>query len=397
MMHHWLRKWRDMRRAWGGYAEFKALPHVARRIVFYAESEADWAYIGPLADELQRRGKPLARVTSDPTDPVLQRSGAFYIGSGGARTVLFRTVDADAFVLTLTDLDSFHLKRSAHAVHYFYVFHSIASTHRVYREHAFDAYDTVLCVGPHHFSEIRRTEEVYGLRPKKLAAHGYARLDTLIEAAGTRTATAPRTTLQRVLIAPSWGECSLVNHGLERLLRILLRAGFHVTLRLHPMTQRHMPQLTDQLYLAHQSSGRFRIDPHINQSDSLLEADIMISEWSGAPLEYAFARERPVIFIDTPPKVHNPNHDRIGLPCLEVDIREQIGRLVPLDRLDALPEIICALVEEPDQWGEKIRSVREASVFNVGKSAQAGADVILETLAHQGESTHAESITQPGR
>jgi len=180
------RKWREGREAWAGLRAFQSLEADARRIVFYAETSADWAHLGPVADALVRRGVRIVRITSDRSDRVLQNDDAFWVGSGSARTVLFRTIDADAFVMTLPDLEQFHLKRSTHPVHYFYVFHSIASTHRVYREHAFDAYDTLLCVGPHHFTELRRAEEVYGLRPKRLVEHGYGRLDTLIADLGAK-------------------------------------------------------------------------------------------------------------------------------------------------------------------------------------------------------------------
>ena len=38
----------------------------------------------------------------------------------------------------------------------------------------------------------------------------------------------------------------------------------------------------------------------------------MISEWAGAAIEYAFSRERPVIFIDTQPKINNLHWKKIG-------------------------------------------------------------------------------------
>jgi YidC/Oxa1 family membrane protein insertase len=208
-------------------------------------------------------------------------------------------------------------------------------------------------------------------------------LDTLMHAMAVRSAPArsPGAPVN-VLVAPSWGECSLVEHGLEPLIEILLQAHFQVTLRLHPMTRRHAPGLARQLLRTHEGSGRFRFDPHINTTDSLLDADIMISEWSGAPLEYAFARERPVIFIDTPAKVNNPNFGRIDLPCLEVDIREQIGRIVKPDALHELPRVVRELVDGAQAWAAQIRSVREATVFNVGDSGRKGAEIICETLGY---------------
>ncbi|HEY0158841.1 MAG TPA: CDP-glycerol glycerophosphotransferase family protein [Thermoanaerobaculia bacterium] len=374
------RKWREGREAWAGLRAFQSGTGAAPRIVFYAETAADWAHLGPVDAALVRQGVRVVRVTSDRNDRVLQGPDAYWVGSGGARTVLFRTIEADAFVMTLSDLEQFHLKRSAHPVHYFYVFHSIASTHRVYREHAFDAYDTILCVGPHHFTELRRAEEVYGLPPKRLVEHGYGRLDTLIADLATKEIPPPQDGVTRVLLAPSWGESSMVRQGLEPAIEVLLTAGFEVSLRLHPMTVRHHPRLAQELVRRYEGR-RFRFDPDVSTTEALLAADIMISEWSGAPLEYAFARQRPVIFVDTPPKIHNPNHARIGLPALEADIRDQIGKVVAPGELARLPQVVAELVRDAPSWHERIGRIRDETVFNVGRSGDAGAAQILGTLS----------------
>ena len=374
------RKWREGREAWRGLRAFEALAAGARRIVFYAESAADWAHLMPVVRALELEGERVIRLTSDRNDSVLDAADAFFIGQGSARTVLFRTIEADAFFMTLPDLEQFHLKRSAHPVHYVYVFHSIASTHRVYREHAFDAYDTIFCVGPHHIDEIRRTEEVYGLAPKRLVEHGYGRLDTLMSDLAARPPAASSSRI-RVLIAPSWGECSMVQHGLDETIAMLLASDFDVSVRLHPMTVRHHPELPGTLIRTHGDSGRFHYDPDVSTTAALLAADVMISEWSGAALEYAFARERPVIFIDTPAKIHNPNHVKVALPALEAEIRGQIGRVISPLAVGELPQAVRDLVAEAETWSMRIRAIRERTVFNVGRSGKAGARHILDTLS----------------
>ena len=390
MLTQLLAAWKSSRKAWAGLQDFNRLSRAERHIVFYAETAADWAHLEPVVQSLERQHHPVARICSDIEDPALRRPHSFYVGFGAPRTVLFRTLQASAFVMTLSDLDTFHLKRSVHPVHYFYVFHSIASTHRVYQPHAFDAYDTVLCVGPHHEKEIRRTEEVYDLKTKRLHRHGYGRLDTLIrdmEKAGNPASCPPDAPL-RVLVAPTWGESSLVHHGLESLVDILLSARFQVTLRFHPMTRRHFPRLARELEIRFSSTGLLSIDPHIHATESLLNADIMISEWSGSPLEYAFARLRPVLFIDTPPKINNPEHARLSLPYLEDDIRGKIGRIVSPAQMSEVPAVVRDLVAHATEWADRILAVRQETVFNVGTSGEAGAQAILDYL--KAPKTHQE-------
>ena len=54
-------------------------------------------------------------------------------------------------------------------------------------------------------------------------------------------------------------------------------------------------------------------------------ADLMISDWSGAALEYAFGIERPVLFLDVARKINNPRYVDLGIEPIEARMREQIG------------------------------------------------------------------------
>src|SRR5207248_9533577 len=130
-------------------------------------------------------GLDVCYVTSAHADPVLTSPPPgirpFCIGSGLILPIFFQSLQTKLLVTTVPDLDQFHVKRSLYPVHYVYLFHSINSTHMTYRRGAFDAYDTVFCVGPHHLKEIRRAEEIYNLKPKTLVEHGYGRLDAILE------------------------------------------------------------------------------------------------------------------------------------------------------------------------------------------------------------------------
>jgi hypothetical protein len=158
-----IRHWQDSRR-------FRRLTPAQRRIVFYSEDAAGSVHLEPIARYLgEAMGREVAYLSSSERDPVLKRPPKgvipFWIGEGMVRTSLFIGLDAGVMVMTMPDLETYHIKRSrAHPVHYAYVFHSIVSTHMIYRPHAFDHYDTILCVGPHHVAEIRATEKRYGLK-----------------------------------------------------------------------------------------------------------------------------------------------------------------------------------------------------------------------------------------
>ena len=383
---------------WSSLMAFNRLPPADRQLVFYAESRADWPHLGPILEELTRAGRTICYVTSEQSDPILTRGDAriraFHIGSGTARTTFFKTVRANVVVMTLPDLETFYLKRSVHPdVRYVYVFHSMASTHMSYRKGAFDAFDTVLCVGPHHAAEIRKTEEIYGLRRKDLQEHGYARLDAILHAARSRPAFVPTPgPSKRIVLAPSWGACSSLEgaHG-DALVKAVLDARHRLVVRLHPMTVRRLPGMPAALSRAHGADpDRFQVVTDMNEQESLLSSDLMISDWSGAALDYAFGLERPVLFVDMPKKVNNPEFEKLGLPPLEVSVREEIGTILPLEDIASAPSRIAALTADPAGFRDRIRRARERWIYHVGRSAEVAAAHIARLLDAPVEAPHEE-------
>ena len=167
----------SLAREWKELLRFKALDRNARSIVFYAEDAGSWPYLEPIVGELTGRlGRRISYITSSANDPILRSQNehinTFCVGYGSARTALFLNIDAGVMVMTMPDLGTFHIKRSRHHVHYAYVHHSMISTHMAYRRGAFDDFDAILCVGPHHSEEIRATEKLDGLTRRKCAAWG---------------------------------------------------------------------------------------------------------------------------------------------------------------------------------------------------------------------------------
>ena len=360
-------------RAWRSYqgaSAFKALPEPWRQLVFYSEDDGSSPHLGPLLSELASRGHKITYLTSSEEDPLLseapQNVKVLCIGSGAARTTTFMALDARVMVMTMPDLETFHIKRSKTAdVHYLYVFHSIVSTHMIYRTAAFDHFDSLLCVGPHHVEEIRAREKLENLPAKSLLEHGYARLDAIV---ADRPEPGPREPGPlRVLIAPSWGPTGLIELYGEAVVLALLRDGLEVILRPHPRTSRDHAGLIDGLMKRHEGAG-LSLDQAMSSRDSLLRSDVMISDWSGAALEYAFGLDKPVVFVDVPRKVNNPHWQALGIEPVEASVREHIGRVVAVDDLASLPEVVRELCADPGAFAEAIAKVRERSVYNTGRS-----------------------------
>jgi hypothetical protein len=368
---------------WRDYRRIARLPMESRRIVVYSEGSGGWVHLAPIVRALtEDLGRSVCYISSQPSDIGLHQDNSrilpFCVGEGLIRTLLFNSIEATVMVMTTPDLETFHLKRSGFPVHYVYVHHSMVSTHMVYRPGAFDHFDTIFCVGPHHASETRESEEIFGTSKKNLFEHGYGHLDEIMSSAGAGTAEGGPSDVPTILVAPSWGPDGLLETAGQELVHQLLSAGFKVTVRPHPRTRMLTPSVIKEIERKFGGHYQFHLDNDVASHASMHTADLMISDWSGAALEFAFGLERPVLFVDVPRKVNNPQYVRYDAVPLEVLLRDALGAVVAPDRLTEIPDRIKAILREPDATVAKIKVARQAWVFNPGRSGQAGAAKIAE-------------------
>ena len=369
------------------YRFFWKTPRIEKAIIFYAEDEGYYPYFEGLIEELLgEHGQTLCYITSDPYDQILQTSESriktFYFNKLLPFFMVF--VNCKVFVMTLPDLNQYHLKRSINPVHYVYVFHSIVSTHMVYRYGAFDEYDSVLCVGPHQVKEIRRHEELNQLPKKKLVEAGYYRLERIYTTYQKYFAEKSSSANKGiVLIAPSWGDANILESYGERLVEILLKESYEVIVRPHPETVRHSPDLIAFVVSKFGNNPNFTLEKSVFSDESLLRADILISDYSGITFEYAFGTERPVLFLDVPVKIKNQRFKELGIEPLELSLRSDLGVIVPPQKLDTVPKVISRLMMDSITYKKRIAEVREKTVYAFGQSAKIGAQYIMNLAVGQ--------------
>ena len=370
--------------AWSGWRRYRKLSADWRNIVFYSESGQDWHYFEPLIavlnTDLQHR---VTYVTSDRNDPGLNRQHSLFeaicIPEGFFLTLHFNMQQADVVVLTMMDLDNLQLKKSINPVHYIYLFHALGSTHMVDHANSYDAYDSLFCAGPHHVAELRKRGAMEDLEVRNLFEYGHPRLENLLtmaqphqrddlQALPVGTGTAPV-----VLIAPTWGEHSIFNTCGDELTGLLLDAGYHVIVRPHYQTLQLTPEVVEKLTTKYADRDHFEYQDQMGESGTLLRSDILICDWSAMAIEYALGLEKPVLFVDLPRRVRNPDWQALGIEPLEASFRELAGDIVSPQHLDEAPDRIARLLENQKGFRQTMENLRPQMVFNIGKSVQKGA------------------------
>ena len=373
--------------AFGEMLRFLSLPQKKRKIVFYAEDKHSMLHFEPIIKQLAFiHEETLCYLTSASDDVILETHHnniiPVYVGDGVVRTLVFSYMAADLLIMTMPDLETYHIKRSKrYPVHYLYLFHGLVSTHYIYRKAAFDSFDTIFCTGPHQIEEIKATEKLYNLKQKNLVKDGYRPLESLMAEVKEYRKVNKNTNAKKrpmtVVVAPSWGKNAILETcGLE-IVQNLLDSGFRTIVRPHPLTTKYNGWIIKSLSSRFSKNELFHLNQNLSDKSSLFQSHVMISDWSSIAIEYAFACERPVIFIDVPMKCNNPEADRINIIPLELIIREKIGRVILPDQLDTISEAIEGIYNDYNEFINIIRKLREECVYNLGSSLDGAVNQIM--------------------
>ena len=367
-----------------------------KHLVFYSESNGFYKYYrGTIEYILKYTDIPVHYITSDPKDSIFTMAEEYpqirpyYVDSTSLITLMMK-MDADVVVMTMPDLDNYQIKRSyvRKDIKYIYIPHGMDSLNMTMRKASMDHYDAVLSAGRHQTEEIRRTEEVYKLPAKDIVECGYPLLDDMRrDYAGTHLPAGHRTT---ILIAPSWQKDNIVDSCLDELLEQLRGKGWKIIVRPHPQHVRHMPERMKQLKERFSSDADVEIQTDFTANNTVFEADLMITDWSGIAYEYAYTTCRPVLFIDTPMKIMNPEYEKIGILPINIWMREEIGAVVRPDDMESVPQKAAYLLEHSEEYRARISRFVEEYVYHLGDSAETGARYIIEQVFRQIRARYSE-------
>lgn len=359
---------------------------VNKHLVIYSESSGFYKYYKGIVEYiLEHSNITIHYITGDPDDQIFKlskeqpRIRAYYIGEKRLITMMMK-MDADIVAMTMPDIENYHIKRSyvRKDIEYIYIPHGMDSLNLTMRTGSMDHYDTVFCVGKHQKEEIEKTEAAYELPHKTLVEWGYSLLDEMRE----DYQKLPKTNndVKRILIAPSWQTDNIVDSCLEEILDGLAGKGYQVIVRPHPQHVRHRAEQMEALKKKYENQPDIEIQTDFSSNQTVFEADLMITDWSGIAYEYAYTTQKPVLFINTPMKVMNPEYERIDTVPLNVLLRDEIGCSLDLEHLNEIAERVDMLLQESDAYYEKIGDFVKEYVYNLGTSSKVGADYILEQL-----------------
>jgi len=365
------------------YKKFFANDNV--KLVFYSEQNGFYKYYSGMIDYICKHSDiTIHYVTSDPNDKIFEDTRKqiqpYYISSDRYLISLFMKLECDICVMTVPDLEKYHIKRSRvkKDVEYVFVSHGMGSNALTFRKGALDWYDTIFCPGVDTFNEIRDAEELYHTPKKRLVETGYPLIDEMI--AKYESTEHKKNAVPKILIAPSWQPDNIIDLCSEQLLDELSKCSYEIILRPHPQQVRHEPEKFDILKEKYKDLPNIEIQTDFSSNSPIMESDILITDWSDISWEFAFVTKRPVLFINTPMKIMNPEYDKIKTKPINITLRSVIGKEIEVDDVSSVNSVINEMLVHMKDYESIIEKTRSEHVYNIGKSSTLCGRYIIKSL-----------------
>mgnify|MGYP004457874883 FL=1 len=359
-----------------------------KHLVFYSESNGFYKYFkGIIEYLLEHTNITIHYITSDYNDNIfnLEKENsqikAYYIEEKKLITLMMK-MDADVVVMTMPDLENYHIKKSyvRSDVTYIYIPHGMDSLNLTQRYKSINAYDVFFAASKYQRLEAEKTYELFKLK-REVFNYGYTLLDDMIKNYETSSKTKKGSKNKRILIAPSWQKDNICDLCLDELLSKLKKEkNYNIIVRPHPQEVKHAKEKFEKLKEKYKSNKNIYIETDFSSNSSILESDILITDWSGIGYEFAFTTKKPVLFIDTPMKVMNPNYKDINVEPFNIWTRNVIGKSLKVNELNKVNETIDMLLKNENKYKKEITNLLEDSIYNLGNSSEKGALYIVSCI-----------------
>ncbi|MDR2864336.1 MAG: CDP-glycerol glycerophosphotransferase family protein [Spirochaetaceae bacterium] len=339
--------------------------------IIYNEGIQYFNVFKPVLDEFEKREIGLLFLTSAEDDPVFSAGYKYikpeFIGAGNKAFARLNFLCADVVLMTTPGLNVYQLKRSKNVKHYAHILHA-PSDATLYRLFGIDYFDSILQSGDYQAKDIRRLEVMRGIPKKELVTVGCTYLDVYAEK--IKQIQQEEHHAFTVLVSPSWGPSALLAKYGSRLLDPLVKTGWRIIVRPHPQSKKSEGAILDGLTEKYKGVSSLEWDYQRENIFALAKADIMISDFSGIVYDYAFLRDKPVIYVKQGMDLRPYDAGDLGDDALN-----------ELWQFRALQEIGIELKEEMfASIGELIRTVTDSAQLRASRERAKA-----ESWMYQGE------------
>ncbi len=349
------------------YKLFTNLDLSYKKIIFYSEGKIYDHFFYPFVKSCIKNNIKFCYLSSDYEEPFNIKNDNykfFFIGKSYLRTYLFYTLKCENLITTTPDIGNYYLKRSENLKNLIYFHHSMCGLIAQQNFNALSHYDTILCSHKKHYEELL---DYKFKNPKvKLIKFGYPKIDEISD--NIKKNFQERKKVEKILIAPSWGNEKKDYQIFKEIINILLKSGKIIKFRPHPMTAFYNKKLINNLKEYFIDSNNFKISETSNNVLDYLESDFIISDWSGSAMEFSLATNKPCLFLNTQRKLFNKSSsEKVKANAFENFFRKYLDCEISVEEIDNIDNKINNIYFK-NTYYSKLELLKKDYLYNLGKT-----------------------------
>ena len=321
------------------------------RVGFFCENNFIFEYLEPYILNKSKKNTVLILSFENIESDLTKKQNFFVFHTNFFREFVFLTLRLKILYSSTPDLNHSIFKKSKFSkCKYIYLSHTPVSLTMIYKDNSFDSFDAVQCTNKYHLKEMNEMIFKRNLKTRAFKSK-YLFIKKLIEKNKNQNFETD------VLIAPSWNSSFYKSSCHILLKKFLSEKKISFKLRVHPMSF-----IKNEISIKEIRELNIPVD-NLNMLN-LFKYKHLITDWSGAFIEYAMIFKKKAFLINTPKKILNQNYLNYENKPIEITLRNIIGKTYNIENIKEIADLINILhqeksnkklIEKDDQVEEIIR------------------------------------------
>lgn len=300
------------------------------RRIFFFENYFIEDHLSPYIYKCFDNNKTLLLTTYDFKNKELYKFNVIKIRNNFFLNFLFQFLQIKYCYSSTPELGrSYYVKSAFKITKYIFIQHSPMGLNGIYKKEAFNNFDVVQVINTFQKDDLIEIN-IINKKNIKIWKSNYLFFHN------KKDSIKKKNEKIKVLVAPSHGTL-FYQRAIDLLIKNLDQNLYQVEFRPHLMT------IQKNKFLFKKIKDNFIINSgKINFS----EFNILISDWSGAYIEFAYQRKQKAILIDLPQKILNDNFKQFSNKSIDIEARKILGKIIKIDEIHKINYFINEVNKE---------------------------------------------------
>ena len=274
----------------------------------------------------------------------------FVFHSNIIRELVFLTLNLKILYSSTPNLNQTIFKKTKFTnCKYIYLQHSPVSLNLIYSNNAFDSFDAIQVLSTFQLKEMKEIKDRNNLKIKIFKSQ-YLFPQKL------KTLKKNQIVNEEILIAPSWNSNFYSTNCHILLKESLDKNNISFKLRPHPMSFKKNEISLDEL-------AKHNIPIDKTSFMNLYNYNFLITDWSGAFIEFALLFKRKAFLINTPMKIINKDYSKYKNQPIEILLRNTLGKTFTIDNIDNLVNHIRSIKKDINTEDEEVKKIVDENFY----------------------------------